>query len=153
MLLELVGPELQSIYDDRQIEVNDSVKCLYLIIAIDFTRYIENRIIYFYAKITSISDWNRRHALRHWPVANYANWTRSIYTPWLSAWNRDLLQQFEECLFPSKCPHMYTNLYTHTHTHKYLGISSVAGRGKSLLMQFTNYHFHSSIAFIGTYRW
>lgn len=32
ILLEVIGPELQSIYDDRQIEVNFSFYCLILLI-------------------------------------------------------------------------------------------------------------------------
>lgn len=85
VLLEVIGPELQSIYDDRQIEVG-CVECL-----LELQRWISSLLF------TIIVDWICRYALWHWyKPYKYKCRLRSICALRSSKWDTNLSSCVEE---------------------------------------------------------
>lgn len=86
MLLEVIGPELQSIYDDRQIEVG---RVEYLLVLYCIKLYP----LYCYI----ILDWICRYALWHWHKSyEFKRWLRSICALWSSQWDTNMSSCIKE---------------------------------------------------------
>lgn len=86
VLLEVIGPELQSIYDDRQIEVSTASN--------DAQRH--NQKLLFLS-----TDWICWHAFRN-GADSHDNWFRSLRRLWSLEWNTKLLSSFEEHMLHRK---------------------------------------------------